>query len=97
MPQLSVNKWGRLKGVGSHWREWLPTPFLTQYTATGPGSWKHAALGSSDEPDRPVPYNPAFQGSHWKHFHDALKEHQQEILNVILPRYGLQDPFEERV
>jgi hypothetical protein len=59
------------------------------YAADGPGSWKYAALGTSDEPKSPVPYDQNFDSSNWKRFHDALKDHQHEVLNQILPRYGL--------
>jgi hypothetical protein len=59
------------------------------YTADGPGSWKSAALGVNGEPTGPIVRSASFDTSNWKLFHDALKEHQSEILSMILPRYGL--------
>jgi hypothetical protein len=58
------------------------------YAGRGPGSWKREALGV-DEVDGVVPITPEFQRSAWKRFHDALLEHQFEVLHVILPRYGI--------
>ena len=62
------------------------------YAAKGPGSWKHAALGTTkaeDSPDDIFPYQPSFESSNWKLFHDALKEHHFVILETILPQYQL--------
>jgi hypothetical protein len=27
--------------------------------------------------------------SDWKHFHDALQAHRQDVLHDVLPRYGI--------
>jgi hypothetical protein len=62
------------------------------YLAKGKGSWKFLALGTESEQDSPddvFPYTPAFETSNWKLFHDALKEHQREVLYEILPLYQL--------
>lgn len=63
------------------------------YAADGPGSWKSAALGVNGEPNAPIPRPASFETSNWKRFHDALKEHQGEVLNVILPRYSLPSSY----
>lgn len=62
------------------------------YRAKGPGSWKHKALGTINEKDSAnevFHYDPCFEHSDWKLLHDALKDHQAEILTHILPRYEL--------
>ncbi|MDR3717988.1 MAG: hypothetical protein P4K98_04250 [Bryobacteraceae bacterium] len=69
-----------------------------EYVPKGPGSWKHAALGTTttrDDPKEQFEYSPSFEASNWKLFHDALKEHHTEILHAILPRYGLPNSYEE--
>lgn len=63
------------------------------YAADGPGSWKFTALGVNGEPTAPIARPASFETSNWKSFHDALKEHQGEVLNVILPRYGLPSSY----
>ena len=70
------------------------------YAAKGPGSWKHAALKTikaQDSPDEEFPYDPDFENSNWRRFHDALKDHQREVLEVILPRYALPSSFEAKM
>ena len=61
------------------------------YVAKGEGSWKHKALGTKKEgdDDGPFEWTPEFETSDWKRFHEALKEHREEVLNRILPRFGL--------
>lgn len=62
------------------------------YIAKGEGSWKHDALGTAEdihEHRGKLPYDPKFQASHWKLFHDALQAHQFYVLHELLPRYGL--------
>jgi hypothetical protein len=66
------------------------------YIAKGPGSWKYAALKTTKEQDSAddiFPYDPSCETSNWKRFHDALKDHQREVLTVILPRYALPSTF----
>jgi hypothetical protein len=66
------------------------------YAATGPGSWKYQAIGKTEDTlDDIFPYDPKFESSNWKRFHDALKDHQREILEVVLPKYGLPRSFQE--
>jgi hypothetical protein len=63
-----------------------------RYVAKGEGSWKHLALDTAEDVDKEhgeIPYNPKFQTSHWKLFHDALQAHQFYVLHELLPRYGL--------
>lgn len=62
------------------------------YVGKGHGSWKYHALGTIEdvgEGHGKIPYNPKFQSSHWKLFHDALQAHQFYVLHELLPRYGL--------
>jgi len=70
------------------------------YAPKGPGSWKATALGTNkelDDVDDVFHYEPTFETSNWKLFHDALKEHQHEILTAILPRYGLPATYADAV
>jgi len=63
-----------------------------QYVPKGIGSWKYEALGteaSTDYEGQIFPYKESFETSNWKLFHDALKAHQTEVLNKLLPEYGL--------
>lgn len=63
-----------------------------QYIAKGEGSWKHQALGTTEDIDEhrgKLPYDPKFRISHWKLFHDALQAHRFYVLHELLPRYGL--------
>jgi hypothetical protein len=67
------------------------------YVPTGLGSWKFAALGATDPTNllgQRIPYSLAFENSEWKKFHDALKDHQNGILNDILPHYNLPSSYE---
>jgi hypothetical protein len=68
------------------------------YVPFGKGSWKFLALGTEEPRDAPgqiFPFNDGFEASDWKKFHDALKDHQSTVLNVILPKYQLPRSFEE--
>lgn len=68
------------------------------YIPFGAGSWKSSALGSTekyDASDQVFLYDTAFENSDWKKFHDALKSHQAEVLNVILPKYDLPSSYED--
>jgi len=68
------------------------------YAPTGVGSWKFAALGTTEEkdtPGKPFHYDTKFENSDWKKFHDALKNHQEMILDAILPRYYLPRSYDE--
>ena len=59
-----------------------------RYAAAGEGSWKHIALGSTEEEDR-YPRGAHFPTSDWKMFHDALQEHRFDVLHSVLPQFGL--------
>lgn len=62
------------------------------YIPKGRGSWKYDALGTEaaqDDPSETYEWTPAFESSHWKHFHDALKAHRSEVLDRILPVFQL--------
>jgi hypothetical protein len=68
------------------------------YAAKGPGSWKNAALGTTKDQDSAQEifhYDPAFETSDWKKFHEALKSHQRVVLDGILPNYHLPNSWEE--
>jgi len=63
-----------------------------RYTAKGEGSWKHQAIGDTNdtqETGRKFQYRPEFLGSDWKLFHDALMAHRFVVIHEILPRYGI--------
>lgn len=62
------------------------------YISKGPGSWKDQSVGSQVDvaPVKEVyHYDDAFLTSDWKYFHDAAKAHRLEVLDDILPRYGI--------
>ena len=64
------------------------------YVAKGEGSWKFFALATSDSKDSPsdsFTWSDAFEHSDWKRFHDAAKEHRDEVLDRILKEFSL-DP-----
>ncbi|HEY4120738.1 MAG TPA: DUF6765 family protein [Byssovorax sp.] len=66
-------------------------PETIVYVPEGEGSWKHEALGvaDKDDDDAQFAYRPEFLRSDWKLFHDALQMHRLEIVNHILPEYGI--------
>jgi hypothetical protein len=60
------------------------------YVAEGPGSWKCEALGEvEDGGDDQRAYRAEFLRSDWKLFHDALQAHRLDVMNHILPEYGI--------
>lgn len=62
------------------------------YLPKGENSWKHKAIGTTkfiDEKHDTFQYKPSFLQSDWKLFHDALKTHRLDMINLILPRYGI--------
>jgi hypothetical protein len=66
------------------------------YADRGPGSWKYKALGpNADRDDGTIVfhYTPEFETSDWRLFHEALKSHQKEVLDRILPTYSLSLPL----
>ena len=67
-----------------------------QYAARGPQSWKYEALGpDSDRDDGEIQfhYPLMFEQSNWYLFHEALKSHQNEVLNKLLPKYKISLPL----
>jgi hypothetical protein len=67
-------------------------PEQVHYIGKGEGSWKHAALGTgaeNDGDDDRFPYKASFLASNWKLFHDALQIHRLEVINHILPQFGI--------
>jgi hypothetical protein len=69
-----------------------------QYIPFGEGSWKFSALESVDEKEkagRIFHYQPGFEESDWKKFHDALRDHQAMVLTGILPEYGLPGTYDQ--
>jgi hypothetical protein len=68
------------------------------YAPFGAGSWRYAALGTTEERDKAghvVHYDDAFENSDWKKFHDGLRDHQIAILDGILHEYQLPCSYEE--
>lgn len=62
------------------------------YKPKGKGSWKHKAINqvaAIDTGREEFVYNESFLTSHWKCFHDGLQAHRFDIVNDILPRYGI--------
>jgi hypothetical protein len=57
-----------------------------EYQPEGPGSWEAEALAGSGVAD------PVFATSDWKHFQDAAREHRAEVMERILPAFGLALP-----
>jgi hypothetical protein len=71
-----------------------------QYWPTGLGSWKWMALGTprgADEAGETFLWTPDFETSHWRRFHEALKEHRAEIMGRILPEFDLQVRLDDRL
>jgi hypothetical protein len=64
---------------------------IPPYIDKGENSWKHRAtglVGRDDEGARPV-WDARFETSHYRHFHDAVKEHRFEVTQRILPAHNL--------
>lgn len=71
---------GKIPGI----REDLPI-----YISKGAGSWKHAATGIADVGDgigTPT-WSEAFENSHYRKFHDAIKQHRFVATQEILPMH----------
>ncbi|MGB7412833.1 MAG: DUF6765 family protein, partial [Thermosynechococcaceae cyanobacterium] len=79
-----------LDAVASSHFSFGPAP--VHYRAKGKGSWKYEAIGTEaviDTGDEVFPFHAAFMGSHWKRFHDALKDHRAYVVDQLLPKYGI--------
>lgn len=62
------------------------------YIPKGIGSWKYEAINQEkaiDEDDKIFEYKKDFLNSNWRNFHVALKAHRFDIVNNILPHYGI--------
>lgn len=63
-----------------------------KYIAKGEGSWKHKAINQAkevDDRDDMFEFNDSFMEANWRLFHVALKAHRFDIINDILPKYGI--------
>jgi len=64
---------------------------IPEYIPKGVGSWKHAATGISEVDDggtEPV-WSQSFEGSNYRKFHDATKEHRYVVTHEILPAFNV--------
>lgn len=65
---------------------------LLEYIPKGINSWKYNAINqelAEDTGDETFEYTDNFMNSHWRNFHVALKAHRFDIVNNILPKYGI--------
>lgn len=63
-----------------------------EYIPKGINSWKYQAIKqelAEDTGRELFTYNNDFINSHWRNFHVALKAHRFDIVNNILPKYGI--------
>jgi len=63
-----------------------------EYIGKGEGSWKHQAINqdkATDSEDDMFEFNDNFMDSDWRLFHVALKAHRFDLINNILPKYGI--------
>ncbi|QKJ23819.1 DUF6765 family protein [Poseidonibacter lekithochrous] len=63
-----------------------------EYIAKGIGSWKYDAIKQdkeTDDKDDRFEFTEEFMNSDWRKFHVALKAHRFDVINDILPRYGI--------
>jgi len=63
-----------------------------EYIPKGEGSWKHQAINqekSVDEDDDMFEFKDHFMDSNYRLFHVALKAHRFDIINSVLPKYGI--------
>ncbi|RUL77506.1 DUF6765 family protein [Dyella choica] len=65
---------------------------VPEYVAKGEGSWKFEATGiDSAETDgltKPV-WQPKFEHSDYRKFHDAVKQHRAYVMGTLLPSHGV--------
>jgi hypothetical protein len=68
----------------------VPEPLPT-YIAKGEGSWKWLATGiaSADDGGQCPHWSEQFEGSDYRKFHDAVKEHRFVVTQEILPAFGV--------
>ncbi|WP_321470988.1 DUF6765 family protein [Halarcobacter sp.] len=63
-----------------------------KYIPKGENSWKDKAIGQKefiDKGDEIFEYKSGFLDSDWRKFHVALKAHRFDVINDILPQYGI--------
>ncbi len=63
-----------------------------KYIAKGEGSWKYQAIKQDkaiDQDDDMFEFADDFMDSDWRLFHVALKAHRFDLINNILPKYGI--------
>ena len=63
-----------------------------EYKAKGKGSWKYQAINQekdTDSDDDMFEFSDDFMNSDWRLFHVALKAHRFDIINTVLPKYGI--------
>lgn len=67
-------------------------PVELEYIPKGEGSWKHQAIKDikpKDEEDDMFLFEDDFINSNWRLFHVALKAYRFDVINNILPKYGI--------
>jgi hypothetical protein len=64
---------------------------IPDYIPKGKGSWKHLATGIEEAGDGGFTprWSEKFEGSDYRHFHDAIKEHRFVVTQQILPEHGV--------
>jgi hypothetical protein len=62
---------------------------IPPYIAKGEGSWKHAATGitANDDGAAQPQWSAKFEDSHYRKFHDAVKQHRFAVTQEILPAH----------
>lgn len=63
-----------------------------EYIPKGEGSWKYEAISQDkdiDSSDDMFEFKDDFMKSNWRLFHVALKAHRFDVINNILPKYGI--------
>jgi hypothetical protein len=64
---------------------------IPAYIDKGAGSWKYAATGIIDKNDgaaKPI-WSEEFENSHYRKFHDAVKQHRYVVTQEILPFHNV--------
>lgn len=64
---------------------------LPPYVPKGPGSWKEKGTGLTtvDDGDEAPEWSEEFEGSDYRKFHDAVKEHRLDVTQYLLPSFGI--------
>jgi hypothetical protein len=63
-----------------------------EYIAKGKGSWKYKSIKQEkavDEQNDMFEFTNDFMASNWRLFHVALKAHRFDMINDVLPKYGI--------